>query len=485
MSFAYPKCRRLSRTTVHAACLGLGATFLVLIITGLSGALLYVRGVRALKEEVRASLIRTATVAAALVDSKTHQSFTTPKQETTAAYFKAIKPLAQVQQADGDIKYIYTCILRQGKVYFVLDPTPPGDHNGDGVDEKSHIMQPYSESPPAMLAALREGRPEADAEPVRDDWGMLISGYAPIRDAAGNSIGIVGVDLAADRYMARLASMRRAAASGAALASGLALGTGLAVFGVLRRMLQAEESRFQVMQSLHRTQAELEARVLSRTADLADANNNLADANGRLNEAYDATIEALSRALDYRDRETQGHSERVMMLTLRLARTLGCTEESLTQIRRGALLHDIGKIGVPDSILHKPGPLTEEERALMCRHTGYAREMLSPIVFLRPALEIPYCHHEKWDGSGYPQGLAGDEIPLPARLFALVDVWDALSSDRPYRAAWPQAKVYAHIESLAGAHFDPALVSVFLHLLETEGGTLQCREPASALSRAA
>ena len=182
--------------------------------------------------------------------------------------------------------------------------------------------------------------------------------------------------------------------------------------------------------------------------------------------AYDATIEGLSRALDYRDRETRGHSERVTQMALRMGQALGLTSDALTQIRRGALLHDIGKMAVPDSILHKPGPLTPEERAVMCRHTEYAREMLWPIVFLRPALDIPCYHHEKWDGTGYPQGLKGEEIPLAARLFALIDVWDALSSDRPYRLAWPPERVLDHLHSLTGTHFDPALVPVFLGLLE-------------------
>ena len=132
------------------------------------------------------------------------------------------------------------------------------------------------------------------------------------------------------------------------------------------------------------------------------------------------------------------------------------------------MLHDIGKMGVPDAVLLKPGPLDDDEWAVMRRHPDLAREMLGPTEFLRPALDIPCCHHEKWDGSGYPQGLAGQEIPLAARLFALVDVWDALCSDRPYRSAWPREQVMDHLCSLAGTHFDPEIVPVFLHLLEAE-----------------
>ena len=156
--------------------------------------------------------------------------------------------------------------------------------------------------------------------------------------------------------------------------------------------------------------------------------------------AYDATIEGWSRALDLRDRETEGHTERVVDLTLRLARAMGMADTELVHIRRGALLHDIGKMGVPDSILLKPGALTDEEWVTMHRHPLLAYNLLNAISYLRPAIDIPYCHHEKWDGSGYPRGLRGEQIPLPARLFAIVDVWDALRSDRPYRKAWPEAQ---------------------------------------------
>ncbi|MBF6611949.1 MAG: HD domain-containing protein [Chloroflexi bacterium] len=178
--------------------------------------------------------------------------------------------------------------------------------------------------------------------------------------------------------------------------------------------------------------------------------------------AYDTTLEGWSRALDLRDKETEGHSRRVTGLTLQLARIMGVSEEDLVHLRWGSLLHDIGKMGIPDSILLKPGPLTDEEREIMRRHPSYAHKLLAPIEFLNPALDIPYCHHEWWDGSGYPRGLRGREIPLAARIFAVVDVWDALCSDRPYRPAWPEAKVREHIRSLAGTHFDPEVVEAFL-----------------------
>jgi len=179
---------------------------------------------------------------------------------------------------------------------------------------------------------------------------------------------------------------------------------------------------------------------------------------------YEATLEGWSRILEKRDQETSGHTLRVTEMTLRLAQAMGIEVGELASIRRGALLHDIGKIGVPDSILLKPGPLTADERLLMQKHPEHAYELLAPAPFLRSSLDIPYCHHEKWDGTGYPRRLKGGQIPLAARIFAVVDVWDALRSDRPYRQSWPEERVYAHILSLAGAHFDPQVVEAFLHL---------------------
>jgi PAS domain S-box-containing protein/putative nucleotidyltransferase with HDIG domain len=184
--------------------------------------------------------------------------------------------------------------------------------------------------------------------------------------------------------------------------------------------------------------------------------------NMELKLAYDETLEGWVRALDMRDHETEQHTQRVTEMTMRLARRLGAREEELVHYRRGALLHDIGKMGVPDSILLKPGKLTDEEWVIMRKHPVYAYEFLAPIEFLKPALEIPYCHHEKWDGSGYPRRLQGDQIPLSARIFAIADVWDALTSDRPYRQAWPAEKVRRLILDDSGKHFDPRVVQAFL-----------------------
>ncbi len=184
--------------------------------------------------------------------------------------------------------------------------------------------------------------------------------------------------------------------------------------------------------------------------------------------AYDKTIEGWSRALDIRDNETHGHSRRVTDITELVARHMGVPEEDLTHIRRGALLHDIGKLGVPDRILLKPGKLSEEELTVMRRHPEIAYDILSPIPFLRDAIAIPYSHHERWDGTGYPKGLRGEDIPLPARIFAVVDVWDALRFDRPYRQAWEEGTVLDHLVNQKGSHFDPDVVDAFLDILSNQ-----------------
>jgi putative nucleotidyltransferase with HDIG domain len=200
--------------------------------------------------------------------------------------------------------------------------------------------------------------------------------------------------------------------------------------------------------------------------DNAQLFDDLQRSNLDLTLAYDATLEGWSRAMDLRDKETEGHTLRTTEIAEQLARAMGVSDADLVHVRRGALLHDIGKLGVPDQILLKPGKLTDEEWVIMRGHPLLAYDLLSPITYLRPALEIPYCHHEKWDGSGYPRGLKGGNIPLAARIFAVVDVWDALRSDRPYRAAWPEEKVLEHIRSLAGTHFDARILDAFLTMMK-------------------
>ncbi|MBE0680675.1 MAG: response regulator [Anaerolineales bacterium] len=218
---------------------------------------------------------------------------------------------------------------------------------------------------------------------------------------------------------------------------------------------------------------ELRARLLgitrlNRYRKLLNERANLEQAHEKLLSAYDATIEGWSHAMDLRDKETEGHTLRVTKLSEQLGTIMGVETEDLVYMRRGALLHDIGKLGVPDSILLKPAKLTDEEWTIMRQHPQYAYDMIQPIEYLRPALDIPLCHHEKWDGSGYPRGLKGEEIPLVARIFAVVDVWDALISDRPYRPAWDKEKALTYIKEQSGKHFDPYVVENFLKMRELE-----------------
>jgi response regulator RpfG family c-di-GMP phosphodiesterase len=189
--------------------------------------------------------------------------------------------------------------------------------------------------------------------------------------------------------------------------------------------------------------------------------------------AYSETLEAWVRALEIRDQYTAGHTQRALDLTLRLATKMGIPDEMLVHITRGVLLHDIGKLAISDNILRKTGPLDSEEWASMREHPKFAYNLLKPIQYLRPALDIPYCHHEKWDGSGYPQGISGDAIPYPARIFSVVDVWDALTTDRPYRRAWPKDDALNYIRSKAGTEFDPKVVDEFVGLVSTTESATQ------------
>ena len=225
--------------------------------------------------------------------------------------------------------------------------------------------------------------------------------------------------------------------------------------------------------------------------DNAELFDNLQRTNLELSLAYDATIEGWSHALDLRDKETEGHTLRVTEIAEQLARRMGMSDAEITHLRRGALLHDIGKMSVPDAILLKPGPLTDAEWNIMRKHPQYAFEMLSSIVYLRPALDIPYCHHERWDGSGYPRGLMGEKIPFAARIFAVVDVWDALTSDRPYRQAWTQERAMEYLQAKVEVDFDPQVVEMFLQMIETyqfgdisvQSQTLSHKQPVPQPSR--
>jgi len=244
------------------------------------------------------------------------------------------------------------------------------------------------------------------------------------------------------------------------------------------------------MRRVVRHNLELEDLVTERTAELRLSNDQLqnaqeeltaqnheleaardyleqrvAERTSELENAYDRTIEGWSFVMDLRDKETEGHSRRVTDVTVLMAEAMGMAGDDLDNVRRGALLHDIGKMGIPDSVLLKPGPLTDDEWKVMRLHPVYAYDILSQIDYLKSAVDIPWCHHEKWDGTGYPRGLQGEEIPMSARMFSIVDVWDALRSDRPYRKGWPEEKVFDHLRSLAGTHFEPELVELFFQVM--------------------
>jgi PAS domain S-box-containing protein/putative nucleotidyltransferase with HDIG domain len=232
------------------------------------------------------------------------------------------------------------------------------------------------------------------------------------------------------------------------------------VLGILeifhRRHIEVDEEWMNFLESL--------ASHAAIAVDNATMYNNSQRSNIELTMAYDDTLEGWSKALELRDQGTEGHNQRVAAMTLRLAKSLEIKTDDLLHIRRGALLHDIGKMGIPDHILLKPGPLNSEEWAIMRNHPEYAYNLLSSISYLKPSLDIPYCHHEKWDGTGYPCGLKGEQIPIFARMFAVVDVWDALLSDRPYRPAWNEDQVFSFIREQSGKHFDPLMVEAFMKL---------------------
>ncbi len=216
---------------------------------------------------------------------------------------------------------------------------------------------------------------------------------------------------------------------------------------------------------------ELRARLigitrLNRYHKLVEERAKLQQSHAKLLEAYEATIEGWSHAMDLRDRETEGHSRRVAELTVKMAKMFGMKDQDLVHIRRGAFIHDMGKLGVPDAILQKPAALTDQEWEIMRKHPQLAHDMLYSIEYLRPAMDIPLNHHEKWDGTGYPRGLKNEEIPVAARLFSVVDVWDALTSDRPYRPAWKEEDALDYIREQSGLHFDPQVVDLFFKVIE-------------------
>ncbi len=284
----------------------------------------------------------------------------------------------------------------------------------------------------------------------------------------GQELGVLGVALSQNAVVQSSTSSRWRIFFLVASANFLVILVGIHLANrITRPLLQL------VQASMNVAKGDLDVRVSAESNDeisiLTESFNamvaSLNQSQKDLLNAYDSTLEGWAKALELRDKETEGHSERVTNLTVRAAEAMGIQGEALLNVRRGALLHDIGKMGTPDAILHKNGPLDAEERRIIQQHQQHAYNMLKEIEYLKGALEIPYCHHEKWDGTGYPRGLKGEEIPVATRLFTIADVYDALVSDRPYRKALPPEEVIDYLKSQSGIHFDPNALAVFLRVL--------------------
>lgn len=384
---------------------------------------------------------------------------------------------------EGPILTLSGPINQQGEVVGVLLVGRRVDSLANALREESLAQVSFYRTDGQVLTStLAEARPltnvQAEVVLSNQDSGSLI---LPLEDASisyseihtvwavrGQAEGIVGVSLATN-FLVQATQLTRNNA--------LLLTTGSAVLVMLVGLWTAGR----ITEPISRLKAaaqqaaagNLHVSVPAQGRDeigvLAESFNHmlgsLNESKQELLDAYEKTIEGWARATDLRDHETEGHSRRVAELTVALARSMGIGEEALVDIRRGALLHDIGKIAVPDSILLKAGRLTNEQLAVMRRHPERAREFIEQIGFLKPALTIPYCHHERWDGTGYPRGLKGTQIPLEARIFAVVDVWDALISDRPYRNAMAPENAMAYIVEQSGRHFDPSVVEAFRKLM--------------------
>lgn len=368
-------------------------------------------------------------------------------RENEQLYQKAQERLAQLET----LRRIDAVILASMDLHLTLE-----------VVLSSVVEQLAASGAAALLFDTRSGRLEPVAAkgtvPLPDEkrglrWGEGCLTWWPGEDLPVNVFALEEVGCPRAPHLA---------AAGLAACAGVPLVARGEVKGLLEVFFRSPD----VLTAEQRDYLKSLARQAAVAVDNAQLVENLRSSHRELERAYDGTIEALARALDLRDQETEGHSRRVADLAVRVARAMGLPDEMILHLRRGALLHDIGKLGVPDSILHKPGHFTEEEWEIMRRHPVYAWEMLSGIEHLRPALDVPYYHHEKWDGTGYPSGLRGSQIPLLARIFAVVDVWDALLSPRPYRPPWTPEAALAYIKNQAGKHFDPAVVEAFLGLFK-------------------
>jgi HD-GYP domain-containing protein (c-di-GMP phosphodiesterase class II) len=337
----------------------------------------------------------------------------------------------------------------------LFDPLPlPLD-----LVKKVHSQQDQS----SQLRPLQDQSREVRSSYLNYD--ELLSTWE-VRD--DEDMGVLGVALEKNILinMSRINRLTFTGLVAVALLLVILVGVNIANF-ITRPLLRLVEASAQVANGDLTVQVEPQGNdeVTELTYAFNDMVSSLYESKVDLLNAYNATLEGWSMALELRDRETEGHAQRVAEMTLLLAHALGLKDQELIHVWRGALLHDIGKMGVPDSILLKQGRLTQEEWEVMRRHPVYAYEMLWPIDYLRPAVDIPYAHHERWNGTGYPRGLSGEDIPLPARIFAVIDVWDAMRSDRPYRAALSQEDVCQFIWENSGVHFDPVVVDAFFKVV--------------------
>jgi PAS domain S-box-containing protein/putative nucleotidyltransferase with HDIG domain len=345
----------------------------------------------------------------------------------------------QASMAEAILAHVLESAEVDASVLFVPNLPTPGRPRGTG---------PLS----ALRLAGLVGLPESALDGTVLGWQMLM-----VNHVFQTSQPLYISDLRQDPHPGAQTLHRAAGFNTCAVLPLLARGQSKGVLQFFLRQVHALDNDWQTfLQSL--------ALQTAIGIDHVEMLENLKRTNRELASAYDETIKGWAQALELRDKETRGHAERVTDLTVRLASAMGMTGESLDHIRRGAFLHDIGKMAIPDSILGKTGPLTNDDWITMRQHPTIGYRMLSNIEYLKPALDVVYCHHEKWDGTGYPRALKGDEIPLSARIFAVVDVWDALTNNRPYRLAWPDAEVVNYLQKESGRQFDPRIVSVFLAL---------------------
>jgi putative nucleotidyltransferase with HDIG domain len=337
-------------------------------------------------------------------------------------------------------------------------------------------MPPPSEIHPETVLAAK------DIQSLMRDVDISSIAYTELLSAweirGGENIGILGTALP-KTFLVRASRITRwNVILQAVLAITAALLLGISLSGhITRPILRLKNAASEISNGNLEVQVEIEGSdevaVLAKAFD--EMAFNLKQSEKSLIAAYDKTIEGWVKALELRDRETLGHTLRAANLTIELARLMNVDEKEMENIRRGVLLHDIGKMGIPDNILLKKAPLENWERKVIEKHPTLAREMLNQIEFLRPCIDIPTYHHEKWDGSGYPEGLVGEEIPIGARIFAVIDVWDALTSDRPYRRAWDTHAALQYVKENAGKHFDPHVADIFVQWMETHSSRYEAK----------